>query len=51
MSVFGIVIFLLIGGMAFWLLLFLMGFILPYWVTLGIFEKMRPQRIYEDHEE
>lgn len=51
MSIFGIVIFLLIGGMAFWLLLFLMGFILPFWITLGVAEKMRPKRIYEDHEE
>ena len=50
MSIFGIVVFLLIGGMAFWMLLFLMGFILPYWITLGVFEKMRPKRIYEDHE-
>ena len=51
MSVFGIVIFLLVGGMAFWMLLFLMGFILPFWITLGVFEKMRPKRIYEDDEE
>jgi hypothetical protein len=50
MSVFGIVIFLLIGGMAFWMLLFLMGFVLPYWITLGVFEKMRPKRIYEEEE-
>lgn len=48
MSVFGIVLFLLIGGMAFWMLLFLMGFVLPFWITLGIFEKMRPKRIFED---
>ncbi|MDX2362417.1 MAG: hypothetical protein QNK23_16535 [Crocinitomicaceae bacterium] len=51
MSVFGIVIFLLIGGMAFWMLLYLMGFILPFWIMLGVFEKMRPKRIYEDDEE
>lgn len=51
MSIFGIVTFLLIGGMAFWLLLFLMGFVVPFWITLGVFEKMRPKRIYEDHEE
>ncbi|MEN9968047.1 MAG: hypothetical protein RIR94_217, partial [Bacteroidota bacterium] len=31
MSTFGIVMFLLIGGMAFWMLFFLLGFILPYW--------------------
>ena len=51
MSIFGIVIFLLIGGMAFWMLLFLMGFVLPYWITLGVFEKMRPKRIYEEETE
>ena len=51
MSIFGIVTFLLIGGMAFWMLLFLLGFIVPYWITLGVFEKMRPKRIYEDTEE
>jgi len=40
----------MIGGMAFWMLLFLMGFILPFWITLGVFEKLRPKRIYEDTE-
>ncbi|MFA5574405.1 MAG: hypothetical protein WC994_05055 [Brumimicrobium sp.] len=47
-SIFGIVIFLLIAGMAFWALLFLMGFVLPYWITLGIFEKLRPKKVYDD---
>jgi len=51
MSVFGIVLFLLIAGMAFWMLLFLMGFVLPYWITLGVFEKLRPKRIFEESEE
>lgn len=51
MSVFGIVLFLLIGGMAFWMLVFLMGFILPYWITLGVLEQMRPKRIFEEAEE
>lgn len=51
MSVFGIVLFLLIGGMAFWMLVFLMGFILPYWITLGVFEQMRPKRILEEETE
>ena len=50
MSVFGIVMFLLIGGMAFWMLLFLLGFAVPFWITLGVFEKMRPKRILEDEE-
>jgi len=48
MSIFGIVLFLMIGGMAFWMLLFLMGFVLPFWITLGIFEKMQPKRIFEE---
>ncbi len=47
MSIFGIVLFLLLGGMAFWMLFFLLGFILPFWITLGIREKLRPKRILE----
>jgi hypothetical protein len=27
-----------------------MGFILPYWITLGVFEQMRPKRIFEEEE-
>jgi hypothetical protein len=50
MSTFGIVLFLLIGGMAFWMLLFLMGFILPFWITLGLFEQLRPKRVLDDEE-
>lgn len=48
MSAFGIVLFLLLGGMAFWVLLFLLGFILPFWITLGVFDKIRPKRVFED---
>ena len=51
MSVFGIVLFLIFGGMAFWLLLFTLGFIVPLWITLGIREKLRPKRIFEDNDE
>ena len=50
MSAFGIVIFLLIGGMAFWLLVFLLGFAVPYWITLGMMEKLKQKRIFEDNE-
>ena len=50
MSTFGIVLFLLIGGTAFWMLLFLMGFVLPYWITLGIFEQLRPKRVLDEEE-
>ena len=51
MSIFGIVLFLLIGGMAFWMLLFLLGFIVPYWISLGIMQQMRPKRVFEKDEE
>lgn len=47
-SIFGIVIFILIGGMAFWALLFLLGFVVPYWITLGVVEKLRPKKVYDD---
>ncbi len=50
MSSFGIVLFLLILGMAFWMLIYLMGFILPFWITLGIFEQLKPKRVFEDKE-
>jgi len=48
MSGIGFAIFLLIAGMAFWLLFFLLGFIVPYWITLGIFAKIRPKRIFDE---
>jgi len=47
MSIFGIVLFLLIGGMAFWMLLFLLGFIVPFWISLGIAQQMRPKKVFE----
>jgi hypothetical protein len=50
-SILGIVLFLLIFGMAFWMLLFLMGFILPFWITLGVGQSMRPKRVFEKDEE
>jgi uncharacterized membrane protein YedE/YeeE len=50
MSILGIVLFLLIGGMAFWLLVFLLAFAVPYWITLGSIEMMRPKRVFEDAE-
>ncbi len=50
MNVSGVVIFILIFGMAFWMLLFLLGFVLPFWITLGVFQKLRPKRIFEDTE-
>lgn len=51
MSVFGIVLFLLIGGMAFWMLLFLLGFVVPFWIHLGIMQQLRPKKVFEQEEE
>lgn len=48
MNGFGIAIFLLLGGMAFWVLFFLLLFILPFWISLGVFDKIRPKRVFED---
>ena len=50
MSIFGIVLFLLIAGMAFWMLLFLLGFVVPYFIILGAFAKMRPKRVFDEEE-
>ena len=50
MSIFGIVLFLLLGGMAFWLLVFLMAFAVPYWITLGAIEQLRPKRVFDEEE-
>ena len=51
MSFLGLALFLLIGGMAFWMLLFLMGFILPFWITLGVFQQLQPKKIFDDEKE
>lgn len=50
-SIFGIVLFLLIGGMAFWMLMFALGFVLPTWIMLLGIEALRPKRIFEDENE
>jgi uncharacterized membrane protein YedE/YeeE len=50
MSIFGIVLFLLLGGMAFWLLVFLLGFVVPFWITLGAFEQLRPKKVFDEEE-
>lgn len=50
MSALGFTIFLLIGGMAFWLLFFLLGFIVPFWIGLGVFQLIRPKRIFDEEE-
>lgn len=51
MSGLGISLFLIFGGMAFWMLLFTLGFAVPYWITLGVFDKIRPKKVFEESEE
>ena len=47
----GFTIFLLMGLMAFWVLAFLLGFVIPYWITLGTVKMLRPKRLTESSEE
>jgi len=50
MSIFGLVLFLLLGGMAFWLLVFLLAFAVPYWITLGAIDQLRPKKVFDEEE-
>jgi hypothetical protein len=48
MAALGVLFFLCIAGLAFWMLLFLLGFVVPFWITLGLMEAIRPKRFFED---
>jgi uncharacterized membrane protein YedE/YeeE len=43
----GLALFLCIGLLAFWVLAFLLGFAVPFWITLGTVEMLRPKRLKE----
>jgi hypothetical protein len=47
----GIALFLIIGLMAFWCLTFVLGFAVPYWLTIGALEMLRPKRLTEEEAE
>lgn len=47
----GFALFLCIGLLAFWILAFLLGFVLPAWITLGTIEMLRPKRLTETTDE
>ncbi len=44
----GIALFLVVGLMAFWCLTFVLGFAVPYWLTIGAVEMLRPKRLTEE---
>ncbi|MEX1001552.1 MAG: hypothetical protein WDZ35_05505 [Crocinitomicaceae bacterium] len=43
----GFALFLCIGLMAMWVLVFLLGVAVPMWITLGTVEMLRPKRLKE----
>lgn len=45
----GLAFFLCVGLMAFWLLVFLMGFMVPYWLTIGALHMLRPKRLVDNN--
>lgn len=47
----GFLLFLIIFCMAFWILLFLAGFALPYAITVWAANKLKPGSIEEQEEE
>ena len=51
MQALGVVLFLLIGGMVFWMLLFLLGFAVPFWATLGLFETLKSRKMSDDSDD
>lgn len=47
----GLAFFLCVGLMAFWLLVFLMGVAVPYWLTSGALHMLRPKRLVDNSNE
>ena len=43
-----VALFLIIGLMAFWCLTFVLGFAVPYWLTIGAVEMLRPKRLTDE---
>jgi hypothetical protein len=40
----GFIAFLLILGIGFWLMIFLLTFVIPYWLTGNLFEYLRERK-------
>jgi hypothetical protein len=37
--------------MAFWLLVFLMGIAVPYWITMGALQMIKPKKVFEQDQD
>jgi len=47
----GFLAFLLILGIGFWLMIFLLTFVVPYWLTGNLFEYLRERKQLKKEEE
>ncbi len=50
MHALGFALFLLVGLMALWMLVFVLGVAVPLWLTLGAVNMLRPKRLLEEDE-
>jgi hypothetical protein len=46
----GFALFLLVGLMALWMLVFVLGVAVPMWLTLGAMQMLRPKRLVDENE-
>lgn len=46
----GFALFLLVGLMALWMLVFVLGVAVPMWLTLGVMHMLRPKRLVDENE-
>lgn len=47
----GFIAFLVILGIGFWLMIFLLTFVIPYWLTGNLFEFLRERKQLKEEEE
>lgn len=47
----GFALFLFIFIMAMWVLLFLGTFLVPYWITISVFDMLKPKKFEEEEEQ
>lgn len=47
----GIALFFFILFLCFWVLIFLASVAVPYWITLGAFDMLRPKKVLDEDED